>query len=289
MTSSGGSDIDHPSIYEYWDVTSVVDLTWVTFYWNDNSHANGAICPHGLCNGNNTLNSSDLTLTCYDGDDWLDLFVDQANSSLVHDQGYIQSSSPMSFSAKGSNKLSFGSNTGETPLPVRILDFTAACVNNKVEIKWQTASEINIAYFSVEESFDLNEFVEVAKVKAANNSNSLLNYTINIPFPEVVPVYFRLKSFDLDGKSTIYNPVAFNCKAIEKLSIFPNPSQGTIAVKGLHSEGILKIYNNIGQLVFEKVIFPNESILLNKSFEGLYSYSIYHNGVLSFGNLIIKR
>ncbi|MEP7170130.1 MAG: hypothetical protein ABI855_12225, partial [Bacteroidota bacterium] len=65
-----------------------------------------------------------------------------------------------------------------SPLPVELLFFTAAPVDNKeVLCSWSTASEINNDFFTVERSKNGKSFEEVEKVKGAGNSTKPLNYS----------------------------------------------------------------------------------------------------------------
>lgn len=57
------------------------------------------------------------------------------------------------------------------PLPVQLLSFDAKPIGNNVRLSWETASEINSAYFEVQRSTDMSEFIALKRIDAANNSN----------------------------------------------------------------------------------------------------------------------
>lgn len=289
LNSGSASNIDHPSTFENWDINSDVSLSNIILYWNDNSHPNGDICPHGLCSGDNIFNSTDLTLAYYDGTDWLDLFVNSENSSLAHDQGYIHALNQMTFSAKGSSKITLGSKNGNISLPIDLLNFTAICESNNIVINWQTASEVNSSHFILEKSSDLIEFEEIANVKAAKNSNTITNYSLEVDHPSSFPVYYRLKLVDMDGTITTYHYIDCNCNLDRKISIYPNPSSGKISIDGIYTIANLKIYNSLGKIVFNKIVFPNEDIQLNQFNDGIYLFTIEQNEGLFYGSLIIKK
>ncbi|OYT11014.1 MAG: hypothetical protein B6I18_06105, partial [Bacteroidetes bacterium 4572_112] len=68
---------------------------------------------------------------------------------------------------------------GGTNLPVNLIYFKANYVSNgEVYIKWQTASEINNDYFSIERSPNASEWTEINKIKGSGNSNIIKNYSI---------------------------------------------------------------------------------------------------------------
>jgi len=99
---------------------------------------------------------------------------------------------------------------GTYPLPVKLLSFNAHVFDeNNVILNWQTASELNNDYFMIERSFDKNKWINIAIVKGAGNSNSILNYQDEDHIESYVPVvYYRLKQFDINGSFTISNIIA---------------------------------------------------------------------------------
>jgi hypothetical protein len=96
-------------------------------------------------------------------------------------------------------------NTNGT-LPVKLLSFNAILANGKVNCAWETASEINNDYFTLERSKDGNSFEAVGNVKGQENSNRNIrySYTDNNPFSGIS--YYRLKQTDFDGKYA-YSPI----------------------------------------------------------------------------------
>lgn len=85
-------------------------------------------------------------------------------------------------------------------LPVSLKSFNAAKINQSdVSITWQTASEINNSYFSIERSSDAVNFFPVAKVNAQNGSG-VNNYSFTDKSAKEGMNYYRLKQVDIDGK-----------------------------------------------------------------------------------------
>jgi len=86
-----------------------------------------------------------------------------------------------------------------SPLPIELLSFNIK-VENEVKITWETASEVNNNYFSIEHSYDGNNFEIIAHIKGAGNSNSYIKYNYIQGLPKIGTSYYRLKSIDFDGK-----------------------------------------------------------------------------------------
>lgn len=96
-------------------------------------------------------------------------------------------------------------------LPVELSSFTADFLMNKgVELKWETASEQNNAYFIVQNSSDGKTFINREIVYGAGTSyyNNSYNYLdLNPPFPTA---YYRLLQTDFDGTITPSNVLQVN-------------------------------------------------------------------------------
>jgi hypothetical protein len=93
-----------------------------------------------------------------------------------------------------------------SPLPITLLSFNAEPAENKVDVTWTTALEINNDYFTVEKSADGTDFTSIGTVNGAGNSSVTLSYY----YPDHNPVYgvsyYRLKQTDFDGQFS-YSPI----------------------------------------------------------------------------------
>lgn len=94
------------------------------------------------------------------------------------------------------------------PLPVELISFSAQHKYTHNEIKWETASETNNDYFSLEVSNDGINYKEIEKVKGAGNSNQPIKYSVKDYDIQEGVVYYRLKQVDFNGNSETFSPVA---------------------------------------------------------------------------------
>ncbi|MEM9982731.1 MAG: hypothetical protein AAF734_09550, partial [Bacteroidota bacterium] len=86
-----------------------------------------------------------------------------------------------------------------TPLPIELLSFDAKAVSSKeVHLTWQTLTELNNAYFTVERSLDAATWEAIGEVPGAGNSASLLSYLYVDQAPYQGISYYRLKQTDFD-------------------------------------------------------------------------------------------
>jgi hypothetical protein len=97
-------------------------------------------------------------------------------------------------------------NPNNVPLPAMVREFSGYKYQGTHRLTWQTSSEYNNAYFSVEYSKDAQQFSELGRVatQAVNgNSQEVLGYMYIHNTPSVGHNYYRLRQTDIDGKSSL--------------------------------------------------------------------------------------
>ncbi|MFK8009715.1 MAG: T9SS type A sorting domain-containing protein [Saprospiraceae bacterium] len=140
-------------------------------------------------------------------------------------------------------------------LPIELTKFTALPIDNRVvELNWQTASEINNDYFSIQRSMDGNNWEEIEKVDGLGDSNVNQYYSMTDKEPYTGISYYRLKQIDLDGKYA-YSPIqVVTIKMDAIVRVFPNPSKGQITIEGEKNEiQTLAIYDETGKEVSSSI------------------------------------
>lgn len=110
-----------------------------------------------------------------------------------------------------------------TLLPLKLISFNAVNKGSINLLSWQTTSEINTAYFSIERSEDGKIFNEINKVKSKNGT-AINNYNYEDGAISTSDVYYRLKEIDEEGKFTYSNVVAIHQNTNSFLRIVPNPA-----------------------------------------------------------------
>ncbi len=149
------------------------------------------------------------------------------------------------------------SSTG--PLPIELLSFNAEPQNNRVLLKWATASERNNAYFSIERSSDGIEYTTIAKIKGAGNSTELRNYNTYDNQPPAGVSYYRLKQTDFDGTYKYSAHISLNFEEPIQFSLFPNPvkSGETLSFKLSNAAGLKQVELSILDLNGKEVMHEN--------------------------------
>lgn len=131
-----------------------------------------------------------------------DLSMDNAVIGNVY---YIIIDGNMSATANYYINVTDGVASSST-LPISLISFDANYVNDAIELTWETASELNNNYFTIEKSSNAIDFKEIGKINGAGNSNEVLGYNYwDYSLIEEVS-YYRLKQTDYDGQYS-YSPI----------------------------------------------------------------------------------
>ncbi len=89
--------------------------------------------------------------------------------------------------------------SADEPLPVEWCSFRAEAGKEKVVLLWETQTEVDNDYFSVERSANGRDFIEIARVKGTGNSKARRAYKASDHFPLAGISYYRLAQTDFDG------------------------------------------------------------------------------------------
>ena len=146
------------------------------------------------------------------------------------------------------------------PLPVELVSFEGKCTENKQALSWQTASEHNNDYFTLEQSENGVDFYHLEKVVAAGNSSSIITYEYEIDNSRGGD-YFRLSQTDMDGHIEVFNTVYLVCeKQSNELSIFPNPGNELIEIRTplIQNEEVSLVFTALdGRVIYNLSIAKN--------------------------------
>jgi len=135
-------------------------------------------------------------------------------------------------------------------LPIDLIFFKSICDGNSAVLYWSTATETNNAYFTIEAAESANaDFVPVAKVNGAGNSNEVLNYSVEV---ESSAKYFRLKQTDYDGKFTYSDVIAVDCEG-SPVQLFPTlvaEGENIIIIGEVSS---IRVFDSMGREVVPEI------------------------------------
>lgn len=148
-------------------------------------------------------------------------------------------------------------------LPVELVYFKANTGHDKVELIWETATEINNYGFEVERKTEDGKWNKIQFVHGYGNSNSPKVYKyIDQPIGGKT-FWYRLKQIDFDGAFEYSDEVSVSIEmesAFKVIQNFPNPFNPVTKIEyHLNSTNniILEIFNPLGQKI-EEISFENQ-------------------------------
>ena len=191
-----------------------------------------------------------------------------------------------------------GSITSGT-LPVELIAFNGKSVEGRIELTWETQSEINNNYFTVEKLDKRNTFQEILKISGAGNSDTPKHYIVFDSQPTQGLSYYRLKQTDFDGKYEYLKIIAVQIidHNNNTFEIFPNPiSNGFFNIKYFGNKQPASVFLSDlkGKVIMHAKIpsfegMTTEVIEIPQSISpGLYLVTLNQSGLTSSQTVVIK-
>ena len=157
--------------------------------------------------------------------------------------------------------LDFVERNGGTIVAVELADFDAKASGRRVDLTWETSSELNSSMFEVEKAdvteAGISSFAKIAELSAAGTSSSPISYG---PVQDYEVAYgssyaYRLKMIDLDGKFDYSDVKVVTIGESEGISLGhaqPNPASD-VAKFNLDVNGdqnlTIELYDAAGKLI----------------------------------------
>jgi chitinase len=157
-------------------------------------------------------------------------------------------------------------------VPIELLSFSAKKEDKNNLLKWQTASETNVAYFDIERSYDGLLFEKIASTKANNTPSVYTHSDALFNRNNAKIIYYRLKTNDLDGRFSFSKIISLTTENTEgsKIKVFPNPANAVLFIDSAEGK-MVEIINILGQTVAAFSLTNNHAELaINHLQTGVY-------------------
>lgn len=174
-------------------------------------------------------------------------------------------------------------------LPIELMNFEAKCNSEKVNLKWETATETNNDHFTIERTADGVTYEVVGKVDGEGNSNKARRYNFTDEKPLKGISYYSLRQTDRNGDSKIVRSVAVSCNGVSEFEIHPNPSAGTFVVDGAEENSEIIITDVLGKIVFEAKASEKTEIDLSTQKNGIYFVRVVNEGGITSRKIVINK
>jgi hypothetical protein len=235
--SNKGAGLATVSQCEYWVIDRNAGLeASVTLTWRS------SICS----NSNYIADISTLRVTRWNGSQWqiapLELGSVIGNTAA----GSVSTVAIGSFSP-----FTIGSISPTNPLPVTWQDFHGSSENGKAVLEWTTVSEKNNAFFEIQRSATGKDFVSIGTVQGNGTTTEKHSYSFTDPAFLMVPMYYRLRQVDYDGKEEYSNVIRVRAPTEldqQPLIVYPNPA--TTSVVRLNKRTAVVVIGMHGRIIY---------------------------------------
>ncbi len=178
------------------------------------------------------------------------------------------------------------SNFCNMALPIELSQFEVTPFGVHAEITWQTSSERNNDYFTIERSTDGVHWEERKQIKGAGNSTDIINYSALDENWIIGITYYRLKQTDFNGEFSYSDIKSYRSEINDQINVYPNPVYANTLY--LYGDNIgpdaIRIYDLYGRDVSHQVLVTQQE----SSF--VLDVSQIHDGnyFLSTGTKVVK-
>ncbi|MBI2259503.1 MAG: T9SS type A sorting domain-containing protein [Flavobacteriia bacterium] len=142
-----------------------------------------------------------------------------------------------------------------TPLPIELLTFEANLnILEMVDLTWETNSERDNDYFTIEKSNDGVNWEFFENVDGAGTTSTPQKYYLEDKTPYYGTNYYKLKQTDFNGLVTLGGIKTVELLAKDLYFLSPNPANKAVLVYGDDiNEMEISLYNNLGEKVLVNI------------------------------------
>lgn len=165
---------------------------------------------------------------------------------------------------------------GATELPTDLSKFYVEQEKLMARFTWETTSEKDNDFFTVEGSIDGLTWDEIIKVDGAGTSYTTNNYSEEYDNRSTQFTYFRLKQTDFDGNSS-YSQVII---PEPEMNLTPNPFTGDVLlVEVPEANSIVTISSMVGKIVYQANALEGIHVIQNIDLpDGMYIINVSYSG-----------
>lgn len=194
-----------------------------------------------------------------------------------------------------------GNLVGAAVIPVELISFTAQSENQKVILRWMTATELNNNGFEIQRKAKESEFVTIGFVRGKGTTTNQHEYSYVDKGLADAKYFYRLKQVDFDGSYEYSSVIEVDVRSLDEYVLeqnYPNPFNPTTTIGYIlkeKSNAKLTLLNGIGE---EIAVIVNEEqdkgyhkVDLNsaKLPSGIYFYKLKAGAYTSVKKMVLLR
>jgi len=136
------------------------------------------------------------------------------------------------------------------PLGIEIIDFYGEIISHDVLLSWETMTEMNNNYFTLQKSNDGQNWQILGQINGNGTSGEINYYSFTDEFPFAGNNYYRLSQTDFDGSTSLAGIVVVNFSSETTFEIFPNPTNDFVELYSTNfMDKEVKIYDSQGKIL----------------------------------------
>ena len=167
--------------------------------------------------------------------------------------------------SNGSNwEIGLATSSPFIPLPVELTSFTAEAEDQRVILKWTTATELNNNGFEIQRRVDESDFATVGFVKGEGTATNQKEYSYIDKDLVDGKYFYRLKQVDYNGTYEYSDVIEVDVRTLDEFFLeqnFPNPFNPTTTIGY-----VLKEKSN-AKLILLNAIGEEVAVLINEEQE----------------------
>jgi hypothetical protein len=187
-------------------------------------------------------------------------------------------------------------------IPVELISFVAQLSDGKVELIWNTATEINNHGFEIERGSESKDWRTIGFIKGAGTTTEIQTYQFIDDLFGVnrEKVLYRLKQIDFSGRFYYSSEIEITIPPVglSLLQNYPNPFNPSTTIKfslPVKTNLIISVYNMLGEMVAE--VFKGEleegyhdvEFRANSLASGIYFYRMEADKFVSVKKMIVIK
>ena len=194
--------------------------------------------------------------------------------------------------------LLFNISASGSALPVELKAFTGQVREHENVLNWETQTEKNVAWHTVERSADGLHWLGIGQIAGKGNSVVATRYSLTDRLP-LTRAYYRLRSVDTDGQSSLSKTIILTRadKTWGISMVYPSPTsdQVTVQFNTTQEEPVsLRITDVSGRLIMQQAVEATNgsnslTVTVSSLPAGLYLMSLHNGTTASEGMRFVKQ
>lgn len=144
-------------------------------------------------------------------------------------------------------------------------------------LNWETLSEKNADYFSIEHAGEGFVFQPIGEVECTGTTEQHTAYQFTDRSPVNGMNYYRLRQFDIDGQWNYSTIAAINFSSDLLSAVYRKELQQLIFSRTLPEESTVVIYSSNGQTIHAETIGENQQVIQCQLPSGILLVKVTNN------------